>query len=263
MIEVKNLRKSFGDKTILNDVNLVMETGKCNLIIGASGSGKTVLLKCIIGLFTPDEGRVIFDGKTMTDVTPEERKELRQQIGMLFQGSALFDSMTVEKNIKFPLDMFTNLTHGEKMKKVNEVLARVNMEGANRKLPSEISGGMKKRVGIARAIVLNPKYLFCDEPNSGLDPQTSLVIDRLIRDITTEFEITTVVVTHDMNSVMEIGDHIFYMYKGHKQWEGSNKEIIRSKDQLLNEFIFASDFLQDAKQMRVLQEEQDKKVPVL
>jgi phospholipid/cholesterol/gamma-HCH transport system ATP-binding protein len=263
MIEVKNLRKSFGDRTILNDVNLVMDTAKCNLIIGSSGSGKTVLLKCIIGLFSPDEGNVVFDGKTMTDVSVDEKKELRQQIGMLFQGSALFDSMTVEKNIKFPLDMFTTLTHGEKIKKVNEVLERVNMEGANRKLPSEISGGMKKRVGIARAIVLNPKYLFCDEPNSGLDPQTSLVIDRLIRDITSEFKITTVVVTHDMNSVMEIGDHIFYMYQGHKQWEGSNKEIIHSKDEKLNEFIFASDFLQDAKQMRVLQEEQDKKEPAM
>ncbi|MCW3107495.1 MAG: methionine transporter ATP-binding protein [Segetibacter sp.] len=262
MIEVKNLKKSFGDKTILDGVNLVMETGKSNLIIGSSGSGKTVLLKCIVGLFTPDEGQVAYDGKSMVDASVEEKKELRQQIGMLFQGSALFDSMTVEKNIKFPLDMFTTLTHGEKMKKVNEVLARVNMEGVNKKLPSEISGGMKKRVGIARAIVLNPKYLFCDEPNSGLDPQTSLVIDRLIRDITNEFKITTVVVTHDMNSVMEIGDHIFYMYQGHKQWEGSNKEIIHSNDEKLNEFIFASDFLQDAKQMRMMQEEQHKKEPV-
>src|SRR4051812_15442300 len=255
MIEVKNLRKSFGDKTILNDVNLVMETGKCNLIIGASGSGKTVLLKCIVGLFTPDQGKVVYDGKNMIEVSIEEKKELRQQIGMLFQGSALFDSMTVEKNIRFPLDMFTNLTSGEKKKKVNEVLARVNMEGANKKLPSEISGGMKKRVGIARAIVLNPKYLFCDEPNSGLDPQTSLVIDRLIQDLTVEYNITTIVVTHDMNSVMEIGDHIFYMYQGQKQWEGSNKDIIHSKDEKLNEFIFASNFLQDAKNMRVLEAE--------
>ena len=262
MIEITNLKKSFGDRTILEDVSVVMETGKSNLIIGSSGSGKTVLLKCIIGLFTPDGGIVSFDGKIMADLTVEEKKDLRQQIGMLFQGSALFDSMTVEKNIKFPLDMFTTLTHGEKMKKVNEVLARVNMEGANKKLPSEISGGMKKRVGIARAIVLNRIYLFCDEPNSGLDPQTSLVIDRLIRDITTEFNITTVVVTHDMNSVMEIGDHIFYMYKGHKQWEGSNKEIIHSNDEKLNEFIFASDFLQDAKQMRMMQEDKHKKETV-
>lgn len=261
MIEVKSLKKSFGDKTILNDVNLVMETGKSNLIIGSSGSGKTVLLKCIVGLFTPDDGQVIYDGKIMTEVGVEDKKELRQQIGMLFQGSALFDSMTVEKNIKFPLDMFTTLTSGEKMKKVNEVLARVNMAGVNKKLPSEISGGMKKRVGIARAIVLNPKYLFCDEPNSGLDPQTSLLIDRLIRDITVEYNITTVVVTHDMNSVMEIGDHILYMYQGHKQWEGSSKDIIHSNDEKLNDFIFASDFLQDAKNMRMM-DEANRKQPV-
>jgi phospholipid/cholesterol/gamma-HCH transport system ATP-binding protein len=256
MIEVKNLKKSFGDKTILNDVSIVMETGKCNLIIGSSGSGKTVLLKCIVGLFTPDAGEVIYDGANMLDQTVEGRKMLRQQIGMLFQGSALFDSMTVEQNIKFPLDMFTDLKHKEKMKKVNEVLDRVNMNGANKKFPSEISGGMKKRVGIARSIVLNPKYLFCDEPNSGLDPQTSLVIDKLIQELTLEYNITTVVVTHDMNSVMEIGNHIFYMYQGRKQWEGSNKDIIHSKDEKLNQFIFASDFLQDAKQMRMSNERQ-------
>lgn len=258
MIEIKHLKKSFGEKTILNDVNLVMQTGKCNLIIGSSGSGKTVLLKCIVGLFSPDEGEVIYDEQSMMDLSVQERKVLRQQIGMLFQGSALFDSMTVEQNIKFPLDMFTTLNHMEKLKKIDEVLARVNMEGVNKKFPAEISGGMKKRVGIARAIVLNPKYLFCDEPNSGLDPQTSLVIDKLIQDITTEYNITTVVVTHDMNSVMEIGDHIFYMYQGHKQWEGSNKDIIHSKDEKLNQFIFASDFLQDAKQMRVMQAEKEK-----
>lgn len=254
MIEIKNLKKSFGEKNILNNISVVMQTGKCNLIIGSSGSGKTVLLKCIVGLFSPDDGRVIYDNQNMTEMSVQDRKVLRQQIGMLFQGSALFDSMTVEQNIKFPLDMFTNLRHRDKMKKVNEVLARVNMEGVNAKFPAEISGGMKKRVGIARSIVLNPKYLFCDEPNSGLDPQTSLVIDKLIKDITKEFNITTVVVTHDMNSVMEIGDHIFYMYQGHKQWEGSNKDIIHSTDEKLNEFIFASDFLQDAKQMRVMEE---------
>lgn len=260
MIEIKHLKKSFGEKNILNDVNLVMQTGKCNLIIGSSGSGKTVLLKCIVGLFMPDEGEVIYDDQSMTNLPVQDRKILRRQIGMLFQGSALFDSMTVEQNIKFPLDMFTDWKHREKIKKVNEVLARVNMEGANNKFPSEISGGMKKRVGIARSIVLNPKYLFCDEPNSGLDPQTSLVIDRLIQDITVEFNITTVVVTHDMNSVMEIGDNIFYMYQGHKQWEGSNKDIIHSKDEKLNEFIFASDFLQDAKQMRVMDAKEKQEV---
>ena len=252
MIEIKNLKKSFGEKTILHDVNLTFDTGKCNLIIGSSGSGKTVLIKCIVGLFAPDMGQILFDGVSLTEISVKERKALRRQIGMLFQGSALFDSMTVEKNIRFPLDMFTNMGSAAKTKKVNEVLDRVNLVGANKKFPSELSGGMMKRVGIARSIVLNPKYLFCDEPNSGLDPQTSLVIDKLIRDITTEYNITTVINTHDMNSVMEIGDHIVYMYQGVKQWEGTNKDIIYSKDEKLNEFIFASDFLQDAKQMRML-----------
>jgi phospholipid/cholesterol/gamma-HCH transport system ATP-binding protein len=261
MIEVKHVKKSFGDKTILHDVNVVMETGKCNLIIGSSGSGKTVLLKCLVGLFTPDDGVISYDGAIMKNLSVQEKKSLRQKIGMLFQGSALFDSMTVEQNIKFPLDMFTNLRHKEKIKKVNEVLDRVNMVGANKKFPSEISGGMKKRVGIARSIVLHPQYLFCDEPNSGLDPQTSLVIDKLIQDLTEEFKITTVVVTHDMNSVMEIGDHIFYMYQGRKQWEGSKRDIIHSKDEKLNEFIFASEFLQDAKQMRMIEAEQERKIP--
>lgn len=258
MIETKGLKKGFDGKTILEDVNLVFETGKCNLIIGASGSGKTVLMKCLVGLFAPDQGQILYDGQSLTEITIEERKQLRQKIGMLFQGSALFDSMTVEQNIKFPLDMFTNMRHREKVKKVNETLARVNMEGANKKFPAEISGGMKKRVGIARSIVLNPQYLFCDEPNSGLDPQTSLVIDKLIQDITSEYNITTVINTHDMNSVMEIGDKIIYMYYGHKQWEGSRKEIIYSKDEKLNEFIFASDFLQDAKNMRMIDEKEER-----
>ena len=254
MIEIQNLKKSFGDKTILHDVNLTLGTGKCNLIIGSSGSGKTVLMKCIVGLFAPDAGRILYDGISLTEIPVAERKQLRQQIGMLFQGSALFDSMTVEQNIKFILDMFTDMRHREKVKKVDEVLDRVNLKDANKKFPAEISGGMKKRVGIARAIVLNPKFLFCDEPNSGLDPQTSLVIDKLIKDITNEFKITTVINTHDMNSVMEIGDHIIYMYQGVKQWEGSNKEIIHSKDEKLNDFIFASEFLQDAKNMRMMHE---------
>jgi phospholipid/cholesterol/gamma-HCH transport system ATP-binding protein len=256
MIETINLKKSFGDKTILQDVSLVMHTGKCNLIIGSSGSGKTVLMKCLVGLFQPDQGQILYDGVSMTEINEDQRKELRQQIGMLFQGSALFDSMTVEQNIMFPLDMFTDLKYKEKRKKVNEVLARVNLKDANKKYPAEISGGMKKRVGIARSIVLNPKYLFCDEPNSGLDPQTSLVIDHLIQDLTKEYNITTVINTHDMNSVMEMGDHIIYMYYGLKQWEGSNKEIIYSKDQRLNDFIFASDFLQDAKSMRMMEEKE-------
>lgn len=253
MIEIKNIRKQFGDRVILDDISATMATGKCNLIIGTSGSGKTVLTKCMVGLFEPDEGEILYDGVNMITMENEGRKQLRQQIGMLFQGTALFDSMTVEQNVMFPLDMFTNWNLAEKKKRVNEVLDRVNLVEANKRFPSEISGGMKKRVGIARAIVLNPKYLFCDEPNSGLDPQTSLVIDKLIKEITTEFNITTIVVTHDMNSVMEIGDHIVYLHKGHKQWEGSNKEIIFSDDELLNNFIFASDFLQDAKQMRMME----------
>jgi phospholipid/cholesterol/gamma-HCH transport system ATP-binding protein len=255
MIEVKNLRKSFGEKTIIDDISAVFKTGQCNLIIGSSGSGKTVFTKCIVGLFKPDEGEILYDGKTMLDMEREERTALRQQIGMLFQGSALFDSMTVEQNIIFTLDMFSNMSIREKKKRVNEVLERVELTGSNNKYPAEISGGMKKRVGIARAIVLNPKYLFCDEPNSGLDPQTSLVIDKLIQQITVDYNITTIVVTHDMNSVMEIGDHIVYLYKGKKEWEGNNKEIIFSKSQQLNDFIFASEFLQGAKAIRMLEVE--------
>jgi len=253
MIEFKNIEKSFGDKVVLNDVSHVMETGMCNLIIGTSGSGKTVLQKCLVGLFEPNNGEIIYDGVSFTDMTPDERKELRQQIGMLFQGSALFDSMTVEENVMFPLNMFSSLNHAEKQKRVNEVLARVNLVDANKKYPSEVSGGMKKRVGIARAIVLNPKYLFCDEPNSGLDPQTSMVIDKLIYDITKEFNMTTIINTHDMNSVMEIGENILYMYEGQKEWSGTNHEIIFSKNERLNAFIFASEFLKDAKDMRMLE----------
>jgi phospholipid/cholesterol/gamma-HCH transport system ATP-binding protein len=253
MIEFKNLQKKFGEKVVLNDVSHLMETGKCNLIIGTSGSGKTVLQKCLVGLFEPDKGEIIYDGISFTSMTEDMRKELRQQIGMLFQGSALFDSMTVEQNVMFPLDMFSKLNSTEKLKRVNEVLDRVNLKDANKKFPAEISGGMKKRVGIARAIVLNPKYLFCDEPNSGLDPQTSMVIDKLIYDITKEFNMTTVINTHDMNSVMEIGENILYMYQGQKEWSGNNKEIIFSTNQRLNTFIFASEFLQDAKEMRMLE----------
>ncbi len=253
MIEIHNIEKKFGDRVILDDISAIMETGKCNLIIGTSGSGKTVLTKCMVGLFEPDQGSILYDSADMITMEEDQRKLLRQQIGMLFQGTALFDSMTVEQNILFPLDMFTNWTQAEKKKRANEVLDRVNLKDAHKRYPSEISGGMKKRVGIARSIVLNPKYLFCDEPNSGLDPQTSLVIDKLIKEITVEFNITTIVVTHDMNSVMEIGDHIVYLHQGRKQWEGTNKDIIFSKDELLNNFIFASEFLQDAKQMRMME----------
>jgi len=254
MIEVKNIKKSFGDKVVINDVSATMKSGQCNLIIGTSGSGKTVLMKCMVGLFTPASGEIIYSGKNFTAMNGEEKTEIRKEIGMLFQGSALFDSQTVQQNVMFPLDMFTKDSYSKKLKRVNEVLDRVNLVDANKKFPSEVSGGMKKRVALARAIVLNPKYLFCDEPNSGLDPQTSLVIDKLIKEITLEFNIITVINTHDMNSVMEIGNYIIYMYQGNKEWEGTNKEIIFSKNQRLNDFIFASDFLRDAKEMRMLEE---------
>lgn len=253
MIEVKNVRKSFGEKVVLEDISTQMMPGKTNLIIGSSGSGKTVLMKCIIGLMKPDSGEVLYEGKSLGGMDKKELKELRMQIGMLFQGGALFDSMNVERNVKFPLDMFTSMTRGEKLKRVDEVLARVNLDGVNKKYPAEISGGMKKRVSLARAIVMNPKYLFCDEPNSGLDPLTSLVIDKLIKEITVEYDITTVVNTHDMNTVMESGDNILYMHKGRKKWSGTSKEIIFSDDKDLNDFIFASEFLQKAKEMSRLE----------
>ena len=252
MIEIQHIAKTFGDKVILKDISAQFKPGMCNLIIGASGSGKTVLTKCIVDLIQTDEGHIYFDGIELDKMSKDQRKELRNNIGMLFQGNALFDSMTVEENVKFPLDMFSHLTEADKLEKVNKILARVQLTGVNEKYPAEISGGMKKRVGLARALVLEPKYLFCDEPNSGLDPQTSLVIDRLIEDLTKEFNITTLVVTHDMNSVMEIGKYIIYLHKGKKEWEGSNQDIIFSQNKLLNDFIFASEFLQDAKAMRMM-----------
>jgi phospholipid/cholesterol/gamma-HCH transport system ATP-binding protein len=254
MIEVKNIHKGFDDKMVIDDVSAVMKAGQCNLIIGASGSGKTVLMKCMVGLYEPDSGEVLYSGQSFTRMNRYERTEIRKQIGMLFQGSALFDSLTVQENVMFPLNMFTHWNLRQKIERVNEVLDRVNLKDTNKKFPAELSGGMKKRVGIARAIVLNPTYLFCDEPNSGLDPQTSLVIDKLIQEITLEFNMITVVNTHDMNSVMEIGNYILYMYEGKKEWEGSNREIIFSKNQRLNEFIFASEFLKDAKEMRMMEE---------
>jgi phospholipid/cholesterol/gamma-HCH transport system ATP-binding protein len=253
MIELNNISKSFGSKQVLKNITATMETGKCNLIIGASGSGKSVMTKIMVGLFAPDTGDILYNGESMLTMDEAERKHLRQQIGMLFQGSALFDSMTVEQNVLFPLDMFSSLTQKQKKERVNDILAKVNLTEAAKKYPAEISGGMKKRVGIARAIVLNPKYLFCDEPNSGLDPQTSLVIDKLIASLTAEFNTTTIVVTHDMNSVMEIGHHIMYFHQGEKEWEGSKDDIIFSDNKLLNDFIFASEFLQDAKQMRQIE----------
>jgi phospholipid/cholesterol/gamma-HCH transport system ATP-binding protein len=261
MIEVHNIKKSFDGRVVIEDVSAVMKAGQCNLIIGSSGSGKTVLQKCIVGLFEPDGGEVLYGGQNFTTMNGVDKTNIRKEIGMLFQGSALFDSLNVEENIMFPLSMFTTDGHRKKLNRVNEVLDRVNLKDVNRKFPAELSGGMKKRVALARAIVLNPKYLFCDEPNSGLDPQTSLVIDKLIKEITIEFNMTTVVNTHDMNSVMEIGDYILYMYQGRKEWEGSKKDIIFSKNERLNSFIFASEFLQDAKDMRML--EMTGKIPSL
>ena len=254
MIEIQHINKAFGDKKIIDDVSAQFKPGRCNLIIGASGSGKTVLVKCIVDLIQADQGKVFFDQEDSAALNKAQKKALRNSIGMLFQGNALFDSMTVQENVKFPLDMFSDLNEAEKLVKVNQILARVQLTGVNEKFPAEISGGMKKRVGLARALVLEPKYLFCDEPNSGLDPQTSIVIDHLIQDLTKEFNITTLVVTHDMNSVMEIGDHIIYLHQGKKEWEGNNAEIIYSKNELLNNFIFASKFLQDAKSMRMTQQ---------
>jgi len=251
MIEVKNVEKSFGDKKVLQDVSFTMKAGNTNLIIGTSGSGKTVMMKCMIGLFQPDAGQVLYEGRDIIQMDEKDKKEVRQQIGMLFQGSALFDSKTVIDNVMFPLDMFTSQSYKEKIRRAKEVLDRVNLKDADKKFPSEISGGMKKRVALARALVLNPKYLFCDEPNSGLDPQTSMVIDQLISELTKEYNITTVINTHDMNTVMERGDHIVYMHQGKKQWEGSKNDIIFSKDELLNNFIFASQFLKDAKAKRM------------
>jgi len=256
MIEIQHISKKFDDRVILEDISAQFKPGMCNLIIGASGSGKTVLTKCIVDLIHADLGQIFFDGVDLDKMSKEQRKELRNNIGMLFQGNALFDSLTIEENVKFPLDMISNLSEAEKLNKVNAILDRVNLNGVNNKFPAELSGGMKKRVGLARALVLNPKYLFCDEPNSGLDPQTSMVIDKLIHELTIEFNITTIVVTHDMNSVMEIGDYILYLHQGKKEWEGSNKDIIYSQNQLLNNFIFASDFLQDAKTQRMLEDKQ-------
>ncbi len=251
MIEIKNVRKSFNGKVVLQDVSAIMEPGKTNLIIGTSGSGKTVLMKTIIGLMSVDSGEILYEGRDLTKMGEKELKQLRMQIGMLFQGGALFDSKTVEANVMFPLDMFTKMSLQDKLKRVDEVLDRVNLKDTNKKYPAELSGGMKKRVALARAIVQNPKYLFCDEPNSGLDPQTSLVIDKLVKEITTEYNITTVINTHDMNTVMESGDNIVYLYNGNKEWEGSNKDIIFSKNERLNKFIFASEFLAKAKEINM------------
>ena len=240
MIEVKNIEKSFGDAHILKGISTTFESGKTNLIIGQSGSGKTVFLKSLLNVYQPTSGEILFDGRDINKMSRDEKQILRSEIGTVFQGSALFDSMTVEENIAFPLDMFTNLTFREKKRRVLDVIGRVHLEKANRKYPSEISGGMQKRVAIARAIVNNPKYLFCDEPNSGLDPYTSNIIDDLLLEITQEYNITTIINSHDMNSVIEIGDNIIFIDKGKKAWEGTNKMIYHAENQALNDFVFAS-----------------------
>jgi len=243
MIELRNIHKSFGEKEILKGISVEFSEGKTNLIIGQSGSGKTVLLKAIVGLHDIDEGEIIFDGRVFNKMSLKEKKLIRQEIGMVFQGGALFDSSNVLQNVKFPLDMFTQMTESEKLDRVNFCLKRVNLENVNHLFPSEISGGMKKRVSIARAIALNPKYLFCDEPNSGLDPKTSIVIDHLISEITQEFNITTIINTHDMNSVAEIGDKILFMHKGNQIWVGDKNEIFVTENQELQDFIFATELM--------------------
>ena len=247
MIEIKNIEKHFGDNHVLKDMTYKFEQGKTNLIIGESGSGKTTLLKILVGLYKNDNGSVLFDGIDVNKMKRKERKALRQEIGMLFQGGALYDYMTVEENIMFPLTMFTEKTEEEKLERVNFCLNRVNLKEKNGLMPSELSGGMKKRVAIARAIVMQPKYLFCDEPNSGLDPKTSILIDNLIQEITKEYNITTIVNTHDMNSVMEIGEHIAYINKGEISWTGSKEDLIKSDNKELNDFVFASELFKRIK----------------
>ena len=247
MIEIKNIEKSFADKEVLKDVSFAFEKGKTNLVIGQSGSGKTVLLKCLLGLYTPESGSILFDGEDIVGKSFEKLKDLRRQIGMVFQGGALFDSMNVEQNILFPLEMFSTMSNQEKLARVNFCLQRVNLTNVNHLFPSEISGGMKKRVAIARAIVLNPKYLFCDEPNSGLDPYTAILIDNLLQEITHEYNMTTVINTHDMNSVMEIGEKILYIKDGENVWQGTKSDIITSENKHLQDFVFSSELFKTIK----------------
>ncbi len=248
MIRAENISKSFGDRKVLNDISAVFEPGKTNLIIGKSGSGKTVFLKCLVGLLDVDEGQIWYNDILFTGLDFKGRKEIRKQMGMLFQGSALFDSMSVEDNVRFPLDMFTSMSPEEKLERVNFCLDRVNIVNSNSLFPSELSGGMKKRVAIARAIVLKPRFLFCDEPNSGLDPKTSIVIDELIREITVELNMTTIINTHDMNSVMENGEKIVFIEEGEKCWEGNKNEILQSDCRILNDFVFANSLARQLKE---------------
>ncbi|MCJ7467382.1 MAG: ATP-binding cassette domain-containing protein [Maribacter sp.] len=251
MIKVNNIQKSFDGTLVLNGITTSFEKGKTNLIIGQSGSGKTVFVKCLLGLITPDEGTISYNGKIYSELTPDEQRDLRQEMGMVFQGSALFDSMTVEGNIMFPLEMFTKQSKSEMQDRVDFVLKRVNLLDANHKFPSEISGGMQKRVAIGRAIVMNPKYLFCDEPNSGLDPKTAILIDNLIHEITEEYDITTVINTHDMNSVMEIGEKIIFLKDGVKEWEGTNKEIFKTDNEAITNFVYSSELFKKVRQMYI------------
>ena len=241
MIEVKNICKSFDGRMILDHVNVTFEEGKTNLVIGSSGSGKTVLIKCLVALYQIDEGSILYDGRDFSKLDEDQRRDIRKEIGMVFQGGALFDSQTVEENVAFPLQMFGNMSAEERKDRVNFCLNRVNLTNANKLFPSQLSGGMKKRVAIARAISLNPRYLFCDEPNSGLDPKTSIVIDNLIHEITAEYNITTVINTHDMNSVLEIGEKIIYLNKGQKWWEGDKQAILETDNQEINDFVYASE----------------------
>lgn len=247
MIEVRHLYKSFGDKEVLKDINFKFEDGKTNLIIGQSGSGKTVLMKNLVGLLDPTSGEVLYDGRDFVKMTKQEKVAMRREMGMIFQSAALFDSLSVLENVMFPLDMFSNMNYREKLKRAQECIDRVNLMGAEQKYPGEISGGMQKRVAIARAIVLNPKYLFCDEPNSGLDPKTSLVIDELLSDITKEFDITTIINTHDMNSVIGIGENILFISQGHNEWHGTKDDVISATNEKLNDLVFASELFKKVK----------------
>jgi phospholipid/cholesterol/gamma-HCH transport system ATP-binding protein len=245
VIQINNISKSFSGRSVLKDVSFTFQTGKVNIIIGGSGSGKTVLIRSMVGLNEVDSGEVLYDGRNFYDLNFKGKKEIRKEIGMLFQGGALFDSKTVEENVVFPLSMFTDLSESEKRDRANFCLQRVNLLNANHLFPSELSGGMKKRVAIARAIAVQPKYLFCDEPNSGLDPKTSIVIDNLIKEITEEYDITTIVITHDMNSVIEIGDHILFIYEGAKWWEGNKQEILKTDNKEIQDFVYATKFMKD------------------
>lgn len=251
MIEVRNLTKSFGDKVVLDNINVTFETGKTNLIIGQSGSGKTVLMKNLVGLLQPTSGEVLYDDRNFIRMSKKEKVQMRREMGMIFQSAALFDSLNVLENVMFPLDMFSTMNYRERVKRAQECLDRVNLIEAQQKYPGEISGGMQKRVAIARAIVMNPKYLFCDEPNSGLDPKTSLVIDELLSGITKDYNMTTIINTHDMNSVMGIGENICFIYQGHKEWQGNKDEVMTSTNEKLNDLVFASDLFRKVKEVEL------------